>query len=445
MLCPRIFMRHFGVLFIILSLPIFVVAQPNGTLILSITVDGQPGDALIRVIQNGKTFTLEYTDVHALGRAQFALPPGNYTLQIEHGAGFISTPTVLDLSVAAGATQERSVSIASRLIPQELGYYSADLHAHTIGSAAAHERIFGIPNHGVTPIDQAVGVQLAAGLDLMFISDHNSVDGHELFAQTSQERGVPYLLSEEVTTIKWGHYNPIALEPGRLVEFGFSKTPTQYFNEARANGAALIQVNHPLDPIDGYFFSQSQPEYDPNFDAVEVFNGSFEEPDLQTILRLFNYWNEGKRLIATAVSDDHDWKGQGTEYGTPRTYVFIDGPLTAEKFLTALQGAHAFVTYGPLLIAKANDSAIPGDTLKLRPTEKISLKFDLLSVSVLDEMRLDVIRNGQRVASFEPEGEQATFTFEDVPSGNGWYIARLIGASGKYRAMTNPIWVELGQ
>lgn len=428
-----------------LALPFSIASQPGVPVTVHVTVNGEPADALIRIIQNDRTAGVEYTDVHTPGRAQFQLVPGDYRLRIEHGAGFTSLPRTLDVTVRAGSSVEVAVQIERLLDARTAGYYSADLHTHTIASAAAMERDFGIKNHGVTPVDQAVGVQLAADLDVMFISDHNSVDGHELFAQTAQERRVPFVLSEEITTLRWGHFNPYSLRPGELVEFKFDKVPSQFFEEARAKGATMIQVNHPLDPTGGYFFSRNQPEFDPSFDAAEVFNGSFDESDNQTVLQMFRYWNEGKRYVATAVSDDHDWKALGDQYGTPRTYVRVEGALTAEKFIASLKAGHAFVTYGPLLFVSANGSAIPGDTVPVQAGAKITLTADVRSVVPLDGVKAEVIRNGERIQTFELSGSAQMLSLEDSPTVNGWYVVRLVDAQRKYLALTNPIWVTVGR
>jgi len=410
---------------------------------VSVTFHDQPADALIRILKNDRTLGVEYTDVHTPGQARFSLPPGDYTLSVEHGARFTSLSKTLALSVKPGSPVSATVEIERLLPPRTEGYYSADLHAHTIASAAAMERDFGIRNHGVTPVDQAIGVQLAADLDVMFISDHNSVDGHELFARTAQERGVPFILSEEITTIRWGHFNPYSLRPGELVEFKFDTLPSQFFEEARAKGAVMIQVNHPLDPTGGYFFTRNQPEFDPSFDAVEVFNGSFGESDNQAVLQMFRYWNESKRYVATAVSDDHDWRELGDQYGTPRTYVRVEGAITAEKFLASLKAGHAFVTYGPMLFVTANGSAIPGDTVQLSSGAKIALAADVRSVVSLDAVKAEVIRNGERIQTFELSGSAQMLSFEDSATANGWYVVRLVDAQRKYLALTNPIWVAV--
>lgn len=409
---------------------------------VNVTVDGQPADALIRVFSDEKLFQVEYTDAHTPGLASFELPLGQYTLQVEHGARFTALPQRREVLVEAGTPVELAVDIPRLIVPSTQGYYAADLHAHTIASAESTLRIFGIPNHGSTPVDQTVAVQLAAGLDVMFISDHNTVSGHELFAQTAQARGVPYLLSEEITTVLWGHFNAYSLVPGKLVQFDFVKLPGRFFAEARANGAQMVQINHPLSTGFGYFFIQHQPQFDPSFDAVEVFNDHFEEDDAQTILRLFQFWNQGKRYVATAVSDDHDWKIMGSEYGTPRTYVHLEEALSAQGFLDALKAGHAFATYGPMLFVSA-DEKIPGDTLEATKGQTIQLGARVQSVSALEGVQAELIQNGQKVQAVAVSGTDQEIVFEQTVEKDGWFVVRLLDGARRYLAMTNPIWVSV--
>jgi hypothetical protein len=290
-------------------------------------------------------------------------------------------------------------------------------------------------------------VQLAEGLDIVFLSDHNSVDGHALFAEVAQARGVPFLLSEEITTLKWGHFNPYALEPGALIAYSPTKPPSEYFAEARASGAAIVQINHPLEPGLGYFFARNKPEFDSSFDVVEVFNGPYTEDDRYTVEQLFRYWNEGQRYVAVGVSDDHDWKAMSVRYGMARTYVRLGAtPLSdqrdMERFLEALKAGHAFATYGPLVFVEANGGAIPGDTLQLKPNEALQLRVKIQSVQPLDGVWAEIVKNGRRVATFELGGREHVIEFEDQPAQNAWYAVRL-RSSQQALALTNPIWIEV--
>lgn len=407
-------------------------------------MDGQPSDALVVALRGGEPAAWSYTDVREPGTAQLELDPGHYRLRVERGSGFTALPETLDLTVGNDAPVDASVSLERTLAPNRRGYYGIDLHAHTAASAPAMERDFGIENHGVTPVDRAVGVQLAADLDAVFVSDHNSVGGHATFKDTAEARDVPYLLSEEITTLRWGHYNVYALQPGNLVAFAFGKAPSAYFEEARNAGASMVQVNHPLWSNGGYWLHRAKDGYNANFEAAEAFNGRFGDDDAETIRQLFRFWNEGRGYVATAGSDDHDWnddaRGVDRRYGTPRTYVHVDGEPRADAILTSLQRGHAFLTYGPMLYLRSSSGARPGDAV--RANDALTLQARVASVNSLDGLRAEWIVNGERVKRVNLQGRRQRITFDPQPTEGEWYLVRLTDGSGRVRAMTNPIWVE---
>jgi hypothetical protein len=398
---------------------------------LAVSLAGRPTDAQIKALQGGKVVAVGYTDVHQVGLARLRLQPGAYTLLIDHGGDFTGAILAREVTIPASGVLRLEVELERLFEPNAWGYYSADTHAHTAMSP-----------DGNTPVDQAVAVQLAADLDLVFISDHNSVKGHSLFAQTAQERGVPAILSEEITTdwgvINMGHFNAYSLSPGMLVNWRVP--PAQIFREARQKGAKVVQVNHPKSGPYDYFNLMADPRWDPGFDAVEVWNGEFSPEDELAEQALFSFWNEGKRYVAVGASDDHMWDLLDVEYGRPRTYVHLEGELTLDNWLEGLLAGRAFITYGPLIDLRANGRYIPGDTVALRAGEPITLEAKVYSVTPL--ARAEVLRNGEVIASITLEGLEATISFPTSPESSGWYLLRVFAQDGD-RAMTNPIWVEV--
>jgi hypothetical protein len=416
---------------LILSLFVALALAQAPNLEIAVSLAGRPTDAQIKALQGGKVVAVGYTDVHQVGLARLRLQPGAYTLLIDHGGDFTGAILAREVTIPASGVLRLELELERLFEPNAWGYYSADTHAHTAMSP-----------DGNTPVDQAVAVQLAADLDLVFISDHNSVKGHSLFAQTAQERGVPAILSEEITTdwgvINMGHFNAYSLSPGMLVNWRVP--PAQIFREARQKGAKVVQVNHPKSGPYDYFNLMADPRWDPGFDAVEVWNGEFSLEDELAEQVLFSFWNEGKRYVAVGASDDHMWDLLDVEYGRPRTYVHLEGELTVDNWLEGLLAGRAFITYGPLIDLRANGRYIPGDTVALRAGEPITLEAKVYSVTPL--ARAEVLRNGEVIASITLEGLEATISFPTSPESSGWYLLRVFAQDGD-RAMTNPIWVEV--
>lgn len=415
-----------------------VLTQPTGQVTVKVTLDGQPADALIFATDRfGKTF-IAYTDLKEIGLAQLTLPQEKYTLIVDRGTGFTIKPFAQEITVQAGKTLDVTAVLERAFSPaKEWGYYSADLHTHSNTSLDGH-----------TPIDQLVLVQLAADLDLVFISDHETISGHELFAKTAQARGVPAILSEEITTPQ-GHWNAYPLTCA--VTYASGKNPKDYFAQARACGAQIIQANHPGSSTDGYFALLGTEAFDYGFDAVEIFNGEFGKGDASAIEQLFKFWNEGRRYVAVGSSDDHDWMDFRFErYGRPRTYVRVEGELTAEKWIAALKAGRAFATYGPLVNFTAQDGKVlPGDIVTLNRGQEIALKAELLVLPrdpAQEEPRAlqsaQIIKNGKVLKNFSLSEDRAVITLTDKPAEKSWYVVRVVADDGD-QAYTNPIWVEV--
>ena len=97
-----------------------------------------------------------------------------------------------------------------------------------------------------------------------------------------------------------------------------------------------------------------------------------------------------------------------------------------------------------MVVLTANETTRPGDTLQLNAGEAVSLSIHIQSVDPLEDIQAEIIRNGQRIETFELSGQEQLITLEDVPEDDAWYIVRLMKPARKYVAMTNPLWVEVG-
>lgn len=424
----------------VLCLSVVGVAQAPGEVTVWARREGVPVD--VRVVAHlGDTVQgVFYSPVAVPGAARFSLPPGTYTLVVEHGAGFARGAEVRTVTVSPGERIELTVEFPAGFSPSAAwGYYSADLHAH---SSASFD--------GTTPPEELVAVQLAAGLDIGFLSDHNTGDGHAPFAAAAAERGFPAILGIEITAFRW-HWNAYPVEAyvptiDPLTWMGVG-SPAAVFAQARRQGARFIAVNHPYWSGAPYFDALGKPFFDYGFDLVEIMNGEFDDDDQRTIEEVFRFWNEGRRYVAVAASDAHHWKEPPDVYGRPRTYVYVEGELTVEKFLDALGRGRAFATYGPLVNFTAQGGAArPGDTVTLSAGEEIRLRAELFvgpREAPRGLERAQVVKNGELLREFALDGKaEATITLSDAPVGDSWYIVRVVATDGDL-AYTNPIWVEV--
>ncbi len=414
-------------------------AQDGGQVVLHVTLDGTPVDAKVLVRQGATLVGTFYNAPLEPGVVRMSLAPGAYTLVVDRAAGFHRPAQILSVNVSAGRLTEVSVELPRGFSPaQAWGYYCADPHAHSNAS-----------EDGITPPDALVAVLMAAELDIGFLTDHNTTAAHPAFAATAAARNYPVVLGMEITAIRW-HWNAFPLtnykpEIPPLVMLGVAP-PTPTFAHARAHGAQLIMANHPFSTYP-YFETLGKPYFDPNFDLVEVMNGPMDEDDERTLQVLFGFWNEGRRYVAVASSDDHDWKDHRDVYGWPRTYVYVEGELTVDKWLQALGQGRAFLTSGPLVHFTAQGGRFrPGDTVVLPAGQAVQFEAQLLVVPREQPRTLSlvrVIRNGQVIQEFTfTEETEAWVQFADAPQGRAWYILWVVSSDGE-NALTNPIWVEV--
>jgi hypothetical protein len=330
------------------------------------------------------------------------------------------------LSVVPHVDIEEKVALSPLFGPAARGWYSADLHHHADQAEA------------VTPPSDLARSQLAAGLDLLFVSDHDSTVNHRALQVIAARRGVPLIPSVELSA-SWAHFNayPLTLGGALAVDTG-TATVSQLFAEARRLGAIVIQANHPFIPY-GYFTSVAAGiapgGFDPAFDLVEM-NASVPEDDDKVAHRLWEYWNEGRSYYLAAGTDTHDvWN---EESGRLRAFAHPDGPLTAESFVEALKAGHAYVTHGPLIFP----SVMFGTRVDCKPGRPVTLSLDLRSIAGLKNIELiagGAVLESRDLRDFHRE---AHLEFTVRPDRSSWYAWVVEDTQGQ-KAYTDPVWVDL--
>jgi hypothetical protein len=411
----------------------FAGLEPPGRVRFALTdkATGAPVDGRIDIVQGQKPIVQYlgkhtfFTELSPRGQTEIALAPGDYVFSVGSGAGFTADPASIAASVSAGKAQRVSVAIDRRFDPAKAGWYAADMHHHSD------------QEDGVTPPADVARSELASGLDLLFLSDHDTTINNGAMKAIADARGVPFIASMELSP-SWGHFNAYPLRLGEPMQLEMNTATIQaVIAEARRLGAAAIQVNHPYDPGEGYFASLDRGVanggFDPDFDLLEI-NGAQTDKDDKVMASAWRYWNEGRRDYLTAGSDTHDvWNGVS---GDARVYVHVDGPLTADSFVDGLKRGHAFVSHGPLVLP----DHMYGETVGLRTGQSAALGFDLEAVNGLKEAT--IISDGRPVdvVHYAPGQTTAHLTATIDGSRPGWRAVTVEDAKGM-TAYTDPIWV----
>src|SRR4029077_4417779 len=97
----------------------------------------------------------------------------------------------------------------------------------------------------VTPPRELARSQLAAGLDVLFVSDHDPTVTPSALRQISSARGVTFIPGIELSP-SWGHFNAYPLDrQAKLAVDTSTASVGEVFAEAPGGGAVGIQVNPP--------------------------------------------------------------------------------------------------------------------------------------------------------------------------------------------------------
>lgn len=390
--------------------------------------DEQPIDAQIKILE-GQTSPVEYlgrsmmfTDPDQKGELSIQIAPGDYLFEIGSGAGFFSSEIEERATIRSGESVSADVWIPVDFSPSERGWYGADLHHHSDVL------------DGSTPPKTVLQAQLAAGLDLIFLSDHDSNKNHAVMDSLTSARDIPFIPSMEVSP-SWGHFNVFPLDLGASLSVDPSEaTATEIFEDAKNMGADAVSVNHPYIPY-GWFHSlevgSATGSFDPGFDLVELNIGD----DFPKIFdRMYSFWNAGLDIYLAAGSDTHDvWSGST---GRIRMMVHVPGGASVDGYVQGLKNGNAYATTGPLIMPEK----MFGEQVRIQSGEELTLQFEVMSVNGLKEVTL--IGNGERmdVKDLKSRGTSAEVLFDVAPTEAGWYSIVVEDGAGE-KAYSNPIWV----
>ena len=393
--------------------------------------NGKPMDARISIAEGQKPLVqflgrkTFFTELAPKGQVDVPIAPGNYLFTISAGGGFLADRKQLRLSVLPGHEQAAHIAVTPLFDPPARHWYSADLHHHADQAEA------------VTPPQDLARSQLAAGVDLLFVSDHDSTVNHASLQAIAERRGIAFIPGIELSA-SWGHFNAYPLRLGQklAIDTG-TATIDDIINEGRRQGAVVVQVNHPFIPY-GYFTSVgagvAPGGFNPTFDLIEI-NAGAPADDVKVLQTLWNFWNAGHRYYLSAGTDTHDvWHD---ESGSVRAFAHIDGAVTAETFARSLKEGHGYVSFGPLIFP----TAMFGDELKVKPGEPFVLGFDLQSVAGLKQAEL--IGGGLvlKTEAFSGTPHEVHVDFPLMTPRAAWY-SLIVEDSEGHKAYTDPIWVD---
>lgn len=336
--------------------------------------------------------------------------------------------------------------VASRVIRPEPGWYTGDLHVHSGHSdgRALSQSGASIP----TPPHRVFDAALAAGLDFVALSDHNTAS-HWLDVDRLQPHYDSLLLlhSREITTYR-GHANTVgetAFGEFRLPTPG--TTPAGLLAQVGASGA-FIAINHPLRPDDetcmGCGWNDDAAATIERVHGVELVNGALRPGSLDG----WPYWasllNRGHRLTAVAGSDEHTIDApQDQNLGTPATVVYA-AALSEPELVAGLKSGRVYIrtqnAQGPVLDFTAESSGQlfqMGDAI---PAGAGSVATLQATVSNAEGQAIEWIRNGKPIGT-EPAGAGGQRRRVQVHDGD-WFSVIVRDPAGHATVFSNAIYAR---
>jgi hypothetical protein len=424
--------------------------------------DRGPTPARVRVREAAPGGRVVY-ERYALAEHRFFVPAGRYAVTVSRGPEHELHRT--EVEVRDGETTEVAAELAR--VVDRAGWVSTDLHVHgtrsTDSETAREVRVLGAA---------------AEGLDLLVSSDHDAVTDYGPVAAAlglaSRLRTAP---GTEMSML-YGHMNgyPVPASrpedhwrPGWFVyaedgRFERVLEPHEVSEALRAEGAQVVQINHPRSSQDlfGYIgFDAETGRFEgpfPDADAVELLNGKRLDEYEQVLADFHRLIVDGRRLTGVGTSDIHDDLG----VGYARTYVRVghEGPLEdldLDDVWRGIQEGRAVAASGPFVeisLARGGEAAEIGQTLVGRGPATLSVTVQ--APSWMTPERLRVLVSGEVLVDREIRPEEADparpalrldTTFTATVTADAYFMAEVRGSGGRpylreVLTVTNPVWAD---
>jgi hypothetical protein len=189
-------------------------------------------------------------------------------------------------------------------------WIACDLHAHTVHSDGADE------------IATVAAAAVQAGIEVLFITDHNTDSHHPHLAAVGEAAGLSLLPGEEVTTYG-GHFNGLGIRSWVDFRHSTAQQVRCALDTIHAQGG-LASVNHPASDGSPWTFGMDLP-----FDLLEVWNGPWRPENAAALDLWARLLRSGRRTTAVGGSDMHSTAPRGQPVGTPVTWVLAASPERA--------------------------------------------------------------------------------------------------------------------
>lgn len=339
---------------------------------------------------------------------------------------------------AADKPLQRTPLLPSTTASAESQWYQGDLHTHTVHS------------DGEWTINELLTAAGTSKLDFISITDHNTMSHHAEIDRSAGRSGSPLVLRGEEVTTYGGHANAWGLPSGGWLDFrvrrGDSARMSNIIAEAHRHGA-LISVNHPFARCKDcdWSYDQALLTNSDGFDAIEVWNGPWDDTDEQA-LRMWNrVLRSGRRITAIGASDSHR---PTNVIGHPTTHVRASR-LSEQALLGAIRDGHVYVTReaANFRLAFEAEPVSGGPKMRRGIGEEVPLNAPgrvrlLIAVEAApDKAAVQLISNDETVRQVPFDSSRREQTIELECKADSYFRIEVRDQAGRMLAFTNPIYV----
>ncbi len=395
------------------------------------------------------------------GNESLPVEPGRYRVTVTRGFEYEIFQQELDLQAGKETTLQATL-VRSVQLP---GYLSGDFHVHALPSPDSND-----------PLADKVKAYVGMGVQILTATDHDVLTDYQPVIRSLGVQGwITSVVGCEISpNFGLGHFNayPQRYDPSKPNNGAISwydLSAEQILAAARRNNDSdtIVQVNHPrgsgaayfswigLDPTSGTIARPN--EFSPNFDAIEVFNGTDVGQLLQVLPDWFYFLNRGNRYLAMANTDSHH--AYRLEPGYPRTYLHFGHSdprrVTPQGVVQAIRSGNITLCGGPVVTMTAQGRYTLGDTVP-SSDGTVQLQVRVQSASWVRVNRLKIYVNGQVAQEMtidHPAGkaldwqQQVTLKVER----DSWVIALAEGEGftalypgNRPMSFTNPLYIDVG-
>lgn len=242
------------------------------------------------------------------------LPVEGVELVVEAVTGPVPTETIPGLAEYSAASAAVAVPARPprRVLPAADGlrWVAGDFHAHSLHS------------DGSTPVANLAALGVAAGLDFLAVTDHNTEAHHLELPSVGRRFGIGLIPGQEVTT-ESGHANAF----GAIGAIDFRRPAAEWVSEVARRGG-LLSINHPLGGDCSW--RQPLPAHPP---LAEVWHSSWLDRRWGGPVAWWQAWGLG----TTTPIGGSDWHHPSSlsPPGTPTTWIAIDAAAEGPDELPA--------------------------------------------------------------------------------------------------------------